>query len=147
MEQITTLDGCRIAWRLEGPEDAPVLVLSNSLGTDHAMWDPQMAALTADYRVLRYDARGHGASDAPAGAYAIDRLGADVLDLMDALGIARAHFCGLSLGGMVGQWLAHRAPQRLGRLVLACTAAQMPPASAWQARIDGVVAQGMAPLA
>jgi 3-oxoadipate enol-lactonase len=86
--------------------DAPVLLLSNSLGTDHAMWDPQIAGLTRHFRVLRYDQRGHGASDAPAGAYSMDRMGRDVVDLLDALGIARVQFCGLSLGGMVGQWLA-----------------------------------------
>ena len=130
-------DGCAIAWRMDGPEDgpelgaadAPVVVLSNSLGTGLDMWAPQVAALSASFRVLRYDTRGHGRSDVPAGAYGLDRLGRDVLDLMDALGIARAHFCGLSLGGMTGQWLGVHAPDRFDRLVLANTAAYMGPPS------------------
>lgn len=147
MMQLTVSDGCTIAARLDGPEDGPVLVLSNSLGTNHAMWDTQMAALTASYRVLRYDTRGHGASDAPPGAYSLDRLGRDVVDMLDLLDIEQAHFCGLSLGGMTGQWLAVHAPARLGRLVLANTSAYMGPPSGWQARIESVWHSGMAPLA
>lgn len=143
---ITTGDGCRLAYRWDGPDDAPVLVLSNSLGTDWRMWDPQMAGLTRHFRVLRYDSRGHGASDAPAGAYAMDRLGRDVVELLDALGLGQVHFCGLSLGGMVGQWLALRAPERIARLVLANTSAYMGPPVHWQARMRGVLADGMAPL-
>ncbi|AGH50731.1 3-oxoadipate enol-lactonase [Sphingomonas sp. MM-1] len=140
-------DGCRIAYRLDGPAEAPVLLLSNSLGTDMGMWAPQMDAWTRDFRVLRYDSRGHGASASPAGAYSIDRLGRDAVELLDALGLAAVHFCGLSKGGMVGQWLAHRAPERLRGLVLANTSAYMGPPSGWQARIEGVLADGMAPLA
>lgn len=139
-------DGCRIAWRFDGPENAPVLLLSNSLGTNLHMWDPQMAALTARYRVLRYDSRGHGQSDSPAGGYSMDRLGRDAVALLDTLGLDRVHFCGLSKGGMVGQWLAVRAPERLNRLVLANTSAYMGPPANWQARIEGVLANGMAPL-
>jgi 3-oxoadipate enol-lactonase len=122
-------------------------MLSNSLGTDLHMWDAQMAAFEKRFRVLRYDTRGHGRSDVPAGAYSIDRLGCDVVDLLDALDVPKAHFCGLSLGGMIGQWLALRAPGRIGRLVLANTAAYMGPPSNWQARIDSVLVEGMAPLA
>ncbi|WP_150293761.1 3-oxoadipate enol-lactonase [Sphingobium estronivorans] len=140
-------DGCRIAWRFDGPEDAPVLLLSNSLGTDMGMWAPQMAHWTQNFRVLRYDQRGHGASDAPAGAYSIDRLGRDVVELLDALKIETVDFCGLSLGGMTGQWLGIREPQRLRRLVLANTSSFMGPPSAWDARIQLVREQGMAPLA
>nr|WP_292965606.1 3-oxoadipate enol-lactonase [Novosphingobium sp. UBA1939] len=140
-------DGCAIAWRLEGPEDgaadAPVVILSNSLGTALEMWAPQVAALSASFRVLRYDTRGHGRSDVPGGAYGLDRLGRDVLDLMDALGIARAHFCGLSLGGMTGQWLGVHAPDRFDRLVLANTAAYMGPPAGWQSRIAAVLDGGM----
>lgn len=147
MEYVTLGDGTRIACRRDGEEGAPVLVLSNSLGTDHTMWDPQMAELARHFRVLRYDQRGHGASDAPAGAYSMDRLGSDVIDLLDALGLERVHFCGLSLGGMVGQWLAHRAPERIDRLILANTSACMGPPAGWQTRIEGVLAHGMAPLA
>lgn len=144
---ITTGDHCRIAWRFDGPPDAPVLLSSNSLGTDMAMWEPQMAQWTQSFRVLRYDQRGHGASGAPAGDYSLDRLGRDVIELLDALNIETVDFCGLSLGGMTGQWLGIREPRRLRRLVLANTSSFMGPPSAWDARIDLVRAQGMAPLA
>jgi 3-oxoadipate enol-lactonase len=147
VERIKLGDGTALAYRFDGPADAPVLLLSNSLGTDHAMWDPQIAGLTRHFRVLRYDQRGHGASDAPAGAYSMDRMGRDVVDLLDALGIARVQFCGLSLGGMVGQWLAVHEPERIRKLILANTSAYMGPPSGWQSRIEGVLANGMAPLA
>ena len=144
---ITTGDGRRLAWRFDGPEGAPILLLSNSLGTDMGMWVPQMEQWAHRFRVLRYDQRGHGASDAPAGAYSIDRLGRDVIELLDALDIATVDFCGLSLGGMVGQWLGIREPHRLRRLVLANTSSFMGPPDAWDARIALVRRQGMAPLA
>lgn len=144
---VITGDGCRIAWRSDGPADAPALLLSNSLGTNMEMWTPQLAAWTQGRRVLRYDQRGHGASDAPAGAYSIDRLGRDVIELLDALEIASVDFCGLSLGGMTGQWLGIREPSRLRRLVLANTSSFMGPPSAWDGRIALVRAEGMAPLA
>ena len=140
-------DGCQLASRLEGPEGAQVLVLSNSLGTDHTLWAGQVAALAGRFRILRYDTRGHGASDAPEGEYSIERLGTDVVDLLDAHGLARVHFCGLSIGGMTGQWLAANAPGRIERLVLANTAALLGPASAWQARIDQVREAGMPAIA
>ncbi|MFA7440674.1 MAG: 3-oxoadipate enol-lactonase [Sphingomonadaceae bacterium] len=143
---ITTDDGCRIAYRFDGPEAAPVLLLSNSLGTNMQMWAPQIPAFTEHFRVLRYDSRGHGQSASPAGGYSMDRLGRDAVQLLDALGIERVDFCGLSKGGMVGQWLAYRAPERLRRLVLANTSAYMGPPSNWQSRIDGVRANGMEPL-
>ena len=136
-------DGCRIAWRLDGPPGAPVLVFANSLGTTHAMWEPQMAAFTRAWRVLRYDARGHGASDSPLGAYGIDRLARDVVEVLDAAGVASVTFCGLSMGGMVGQRLAITAPERLDALVLANTSAWMGPAG-WQERIAAVGEHGMA---
>lgn len=139
-------DGCRLAWRFDGPVGAPVLLLSNSLGTTHALWSPQMAAFTRTWRVLRYDVRGHGASDAPAGAYGIDRLARDAVELLDAAGVERAAFCGLSMGGMVGQRLAVTAPERLSALVLANTSAWMGPGG-WQARIAAAEAQGMAAVA
>lgn len=140
-------DGCRLAYRLEGPPDAPVLMLSNSLGTDMTMWEPQLAEWGRHFRILRYDQRGHGASDVPGRAYSLDRLGRDAIELLDAANIARVHYCGLSLGGMVGQWLAVRAPERLDRIVLANTAAYMGPPANWQARIESVLANGMAPIA
>ncbi|WP_068081242.1 3-oxoadipate enol-lactonase [Novosphingobium rosa] len=147
MDHVTLGDGARLAYRFDGPADAPVLLLSNSLGTDHAMWNPQIEGLTRHLRVLRYDQRGHGASDAPAGAYSMDRLGRDAVELLDALGLDRVHFCGLSLGGMVGQWLAVHAPGRIRKLILANTSAYMGPPAGWQSRIEGVLADGMAPLA
>src|SRR3954471_9098048 len=106
-------------YRLTGRDDAPVLMLAHSLGQDHGMWDPQAADLSTHFRVLRYDLRGHGASGAPAGDYRIDQLGADALALADALGVQQFAFCGLSLGGMIGQWLAINAPQRTTAVVLA----------------------------
>ncbi len=147
MECVTLGDGCKLAYRFDGPDVAPVLMLSNSLGTAMTMWEPQMAAFTGRYRVLRYDTRGHGASDAPAGSYGLDRLGRDVIELIDALDLERVNFCGLSLGGMTGQWLGMRAPQRLDRLILANTSGFMGPPSGWDARIGTALSQGMAPLA
>ena len=140
-------DGARLAYRFDGAEGAPVLVLSASLGTTLEMWDPQVPAFAARFRVLRYDTRGHGASDAPPGAYSMDRLGRDVVELLDALGLDRVHFCGLSLGGMTGQCLGVRAPDRIDRLVLANTAAHVGPPSGWQQRIDTVTRDGMEPIA
>src|SRR5260370_10397009 len=122
---ITTGDGCRIAYRFDGPADKPVLLLSNSIGTDLSMWDPQIEALTKHFRVLRYDSRGHGASDVPAGPYSVDRLGRDVIELLDALKIGRVHFCGLSLGVIVRQLLGLDAPERIDRLILGNTSTYM----------------------
>ena len=139
-----TIEGCRLQYRLEGPAKAQVLLLSNSLGTDMGLWEAQVAAFTARFRVLRYDSRGHGGSDAPPGPYTIDRLGRDALGLLDALGIDRAHVCGVSKGGMVGMWLGRQAVDRVRRLVLCNTSARMEPASAWDDRIRAVQAGGMA---
>lgn len=128
---ITTGDGVRIAYRFDGDENKPVLLLSNSIGTDLHMWDGQVAALTDHFRLLRYDARGHGASDVPKGAYSLDRLGRDVVELLDALGLQRVHVLGLSLGGIVAQWLGIHVPERVDRLVLSNTAAYLGPANQW----------------
>jgi 3-oxoadipate enol-lactonase len=145
---ITTGDGYRLAYRLDGDKHKPVLVLSNSIGTTLHMWDGQIPALTEHFRVLRYDARGHGSSDAPAGAYSMDRLGRDVIELLDALGIERAHFLGLSLGGFVGQWLGIYAPDRIGQLILSNTSAHLGPASEFDARIAALqVSPDMAAVA
>lgn len=144
---ITTGDGCAIAYRFDGQAGAPILLLSNSLGTTMDMWTPQMAVLGDAFRVLRYDSRGHGRSGVPDGGYSIDRLGRDVVELLDALAIETVDFCGLSLGGMVGQWLGIHEPSRLCRLVLANTSGRMPPAASWDDRIASVRTSGMAPLA
>ena len=140
---VTTGDNCQIAYHMDGPDGAPFLILSNSLGTAMAMWDAQMSHFAAHFRVVRYDSRGHGRSDAPAGSYSIDRLGRDVIELADALEIDRFHFCGLSKGGMVGQWLGWRTPERLERLILANTSACMGPPSGWDERIRAVRSAGM----
>ena len=137
------VDGARIHCRIEGAAGAPVLVLSNSLGTDLAMWEPQIAALARTFRVVRYDTRGHGASADTPGPYSIERLGRDVVGLLDGLAIERAHFCGLSLGGMTGMWLGVHAPQRLHRLVLANTTARIGSPENYNARIEKVRAGGM----
>lgn len=143
----TAVDGCRIAWRRDGDAERPVVILSHSLGASMAMWDEQVEALAAHFAVVRYDTRGHGASDAPAGDYSLDRLGCDVLAVMDHLGIASARFCGLSLGGMTGQWLGVNASERIERLVIANSSAHMGPAEGWQQRIVMVRESGMAAVA
>lgn len=141
-----TIDGCRLHYRLDGPAGRPVLLLSNSLGTDMGMWEAQVPAFASRFRVLRYDSRGHGGSDAPAGPCTIERLGRDALGLLDALGIGRVAFCGLSKGGMVGMWLGANAPDRVERLALCNTSARMEPASAWDDRIRAVREGGMAAI-
>lgn len=139
------VEDCRLHYRFDGPEGAPVLLLANSLGTTHEMWRPQLATFAEEFRVLRYDSRGHGRSAVTPGPYTVDRLGRDALGLLDALAVGRAHVCGLSLGGMVGQWLAINAPTRVDRLVLCNTAAFMGGDPAvWAQRIAAVEAGGMA---
>jgi 3-oxoadipate enol-lactonase len=132
--------------RFDGPEDAPVLVMGSSLGTSGAMWDEQVPAFSQSFRMLRYDTRGHGESPVPPGPYTMDELGADVLELLDRLGIERASFCGLSIGGMIGMWCASEAPERIERLVLCCTVPHFPPPELWNERADTVRAQGMEPM-
>lgn len=119
---------------VDGPDGAPPLLLANSLGTDVEMWRPQVAALSERRRVVRYDHRGQGRSPVPPGPYALDELGRDAIDLLDELGIERAHLCGVSLGGMVAMWVAAHAPERVDRLVLCSTSAHMPPPEAWAER-------------
>ncbi|HKH12697.1 MAG TPA: 3-oxoadipate enol-lactonase [Rubrobacter sp.] len=143
---MTTEGATDLNYQLEGPEDAPVLVLSNSLGTALEMWDSQAPALRRRFRLIRYDIRGHGRSPAPPGPYAIADLGRDVISLLDRLGIGRASFCGLSVGGMTGMWLAAEAPERIDRLVLVCTSALLGPKSVWDERIETATEQGMEAL-
>jgi 3-oxoadipate enol-lactonase len=146
IDHVVADDGCRIALRIDGAADRPPLLLSNSLGTTFHMWDAQMPALSAAFRVIRYDSRGHGQSDAPAGDYSIARLAADALAVLDSLQIETAAFVGLSKGGMVGQWLGAHAPHRLSRLALANTAAWMGPAQGWRSRIETVMRDGMSAI-
>jgi 3-oxoadipate enol-lactonase / 4-carboxymuconolactone decarboxylase len=129
--------------RLDGPPDAPVVLLSNSLGTALEMWDGQVPAMAAHFRVLRYDQRGHGRSPTPGGPYSIDDLGGDALALLDSLGLERVSVCGVSLGGMTGMWLAIHARERVERLALCCTSAHLPPAETWTERAAAVRAGGM----
>jgi len=118
--------------------NAPVVVLSNSLGTNFSMWDAQLPALEKQFRVLRYDTRGHGRTTVTPGPYTIELLACDVVRLLDALRLERAHFCGLSMGGMIGMWLGVHAPQRVTKLVLCNTAARIGTAETWNARIEQV---------
>ena len=134
-------------YRVDGPNGAPVLVLSHALGLSMSMWDPQVAPLSREFRVVRYDHRGHGKSPVPEGPYRIEDLGRDLLHLLDRLALERVAFCGLSLGGMVGLWLAANAPERVGRLVVCCTAARMPRPRDYAARATLVRAQGLAAIA
>jgi 3-oxoadipate enol-lactonase len=133
--------------RLDGPEGAPVMMLSNSLGTALDMWDEPLPALARHFRVLRYDQRGHGRSPAPPGPYTIAELAGDALELLDGLGLERVSFCGASLGGMTGMWLAINAPERVERLALCCTSAHLPPRENWTDRAATVRAQGMEAVA
>jgi 3-oxoadipate enol-lactonase len=142
LSSFATGDGCRIAYRFDGPTNKPVLVLSNSIGTTLNMWDLQIPDLSKHFRVLRYDTRGHGASSVPPGPYSIDRLGRDVIELLDALNISQAHFCGLSLGGLVGQWLGIHTPDRIDRLILCNTSSFLGPAEQRDSRIASVLQAG-----
>ena len=119
------LGDVRIHYALEGPESAPVVVFSNSLGTNYSMWDPQAAALSKRFRILRYDTRGHGQSSITSGLYSIDLLAKDVVNLLDSLHLNRVHFCGLSMGGMIGMWLGINVPERLDKLILCSTAVKI----------------------
>jgi 3-oxoadipate enol-lactonase/4-carboxymuconolactone decarboxylase len=136
--------GLRHYYRIDGNDDRPVLMFAHSLGCDHTQWDAQAAHLQPHFRVLRYDIRGHGLSDAPPGDYSIEALARDALAIVDALGTARFAFCGLSLGGMLGQWLAAYAPDRLTHVVLANTTSRFPDPSVMEGRRRTVLEHGMA---
>jgi 3-oxoadipate enol-lactonase len=136
------VDGVRLYYRLEGSDGLPVIVFAHSLGVDHGQWDPQVQALLPRFQILRYDLRGHGASDVPPGDYSIAGLAGDVLAIADALGIERFAFCGLSLGAMIGQWLGANAAARLTHLVLANTSPKMD-AARMEERRQTVLSSGM----
>jgi 3-oxoadipate enol-lactonase len=132
---------------IDGPDDAPVLVLSNSIGSTSAMWEPQVGPLSERFRVVRYETRGHAGAPVPGGPYALGQLGGDVIALLDRLGIERAHFAGLSLGGMTGMWLGINAPDRIDRLVLLCTSAMLARDVDWPARARTVREEGTEAIA
>jgi len=138
-------NGIRIHYELEGPESAPLLTLSHSLATDLSMWDPQVAVLKSAYRVLRYDTRGHGGTDAPEGPYTLELLADDVKELLRVLGIPNTHFMGISMGGMIGQTLALKDPRMLRSLVLCDTSSRIPEEAlpVWEERIELARKQGM----
>src|SRR5690606_1337695 len=141
------LSQARLFYVIDGPADAPVLVLSNSLGTCSDMWARQIPELTKHFRVLRYDTRGHGKSSVPEGEYSFEQLGNDVAELLAHLGIKRAHFCGLSMGGPTGLWLALARPELVGKLILCNTAARIGSAAGWSARIAAVAEQTLENMA
>ena len=137
----------RIHYALEGQSRAPILMFSKSLGADFSMWDPQAAEFQKKFRTLCYDTRGHGQSSPTPGTYSIELLGKDVLALLDSLHLDRVHFCGLSMGGMIGMWLGLNAPERLNHLVLCNTGAKIGTAESWKARIEAVQKRGMKSVA
>lgn len=141
------LAGVKLHYRFDGDESLPVLVLSNSLGTSLDMWQPQIAALTQRFRVLRYDTRGHGQSSVTEGPYSIAQLGGDVIALLDHLGLQRVHFCGLSMGGITGMWLGVHHADRLDKLILCNTAAYIGPPENWTNRAAAVERDGVASIA
>lgn len=140
------IDGAKIHYRMDGDAKAAPILFSNSLGTDLTLWDKQVAALSKAFRLIRYDTRGHGGSTATPGLYSIERLAQDAAKLLDVLKIKRAHFCGLSLGGMTGMWLASQMPERVDKLILANTTPLMAPREAWDTRINTVRQGGMAAI-
>lgn len=139
-------DGCPIHVEVAGPDSAPPLMLCNSLGTTLHMWDGQVEPFARHFRLVRYDRRGHGRSGVPDGPYTIERLGKDAVAVMDGLGLERVHWCGLSLGGMVGMWLGTHAPARIGRLILSNTTCHVPGGAVWDERIKTALERGMAAL-
>ncbi len=137
----------KVAYRIDGHEAMPSLVLASSLGTTWELWDAQLPSLVEDFRVVRYDHPGHGRSPIPDASLTVESLADGVVELIDALDLERVSFCGLSLGGMVGMALALRAPERVDRLVLCCTAAHLGPVEGWYERAEVVRARGTSAIA
>jgi 3-oxoadipate enol-lactonase len=144
---VSASDGARLAVESRGPADAQSILFLYSIGCTRDMWAPQVERLSLRFRCLTFDARGHGGSDAPAGDYALSRLGLDVLAVLDAFDVERTHLCGLSLGGAVAQWVALHGPERVDRLVLANTAGRIGAYETWEARRGLVIEQGLAAIA
>ena len=147
MPNVTTDDGCSIHYEVEGPSGAPALMMCNSLGTDLHMWDGQVPELTRHFRLVRYDRRGHGKSKATKTQGSMERLSHDALSVADAAGIKNFHWCGLSMGGMVGQWIAANAPERINKMVISNTHYYYPDKTPWNDRIRIAQEQGVAALA
>lgn len=144
---INTHDKNRLYAQSFGDEQAPVLIFCNSLGTDHTMWQPQIDALAADYRMIAYDTRGHGRSSAEGSGWTLADLGKDVISVLDGFGIESAQFCGISMGGLTGLWLAIHRAERFSRLTVSNTAAKIGNAAAWQVRAEIVRSEGMGSIA
>ena len=139
-------NGCPINVVIEGPENAPVLMLSNSLGTTHAMWQPQLEAFKRHFRLVRFDRRGHGGSGVPKGPYTMEGLARDALAVLDGLGLKKVNWCELSMGGMEGMWLGANAPERFERMVLCNTSAQFPDSKIWDDRLRFARENGLAAM-
>ena len=142
-----TSNDAQINYQTFGDASKPALVFSNSLGTKYSMWQPQIAHFQQDYYVICYDTRGHGGSEAPQGPYSLEQLGQDVVNLLDHLNIAKVAFCGISMGGLTGQWLAIHKPERFSQVIVCNTAAKIGQEQAWQDRAALVREQGLAPIA
>jgi 3-oxoadipate enol-lactonase len=147
MDRIVESSGARISYTVEGPPERPVLLFINSIGTTRDLWLPQVPALVGTYRVIRYDARGHGSSSVPPGNYTIAQLGRDALAILDAEGARQAHVCGISLGGLTALWLAVNAPDRVASLIVANSAARIGSVQSWNERIALVQERGMKSVA
>ena len=146
MPSIRTSDEVEISYEILGESSKPILMFSHSLGATRSMWDKQVEGFSRDFRILRYDTRGHGQSGAPQGPYTLKRLGQDAVELLDNLNIRSAHFCGLSLGGMTGLELGIRAPDRLKSLAICCASAHLPPKEMWDDRIERVTELGLSSI-
>jgi 3-oxoadipate enol-lactonase len=144
---VAHINGIDVFYLTDGDPHKPVIIFSNSLGTDHSMWDAQLEALRRDFYIIRYDTRGHGLTSAPKGPYTIEQLGRDVLALLDYLSIDTAYFCGISMGGLIGQWLAINAPERFDALVIANTAPKIGTELAWRERAALVRSEGLHAIA
>ena len=147
MSFVETESGLRVHYALSGNAGGPVVLFSNSLGTNLSLWDGQAAVLEKSYQVLRYDTRGHGQTGVTPGPYTIEQLGKDAVQLLDRLEIERAHFCGISMGGLIGQWLGIHAPGRVERLALCSTGPKIGTPETWNPRIEAIRKSGMKPVA
>ncbi|CAM4375136.1 3-oxoadipate enol-lactonase [Acinetobacter pragensis] len=142
-----TSNDAEINYATFGDASKPAIIFSNSLGTNYQMWQPQINFFKKDYFIVCYDTRGHGASSAPQGPYSLEQLGTDVVNLLDHLNVAKASFCGISMGGLTGQWLAIHHPERFNHVIVCNTAAKIGQEQAWLERAQLVRQQGLQPIA